>query len=66
MLIFRSADIFLLRELVSPAIEPPRIFRQAVLQCMFDVSPQNDGIQSALGRLLLHSILKQPLHVHRF
>lgn len=66
MFIFRNADIFSLRDLVSPAAEPPRIFRHAVLLWMFDVASQNDGIQSALGRPFLHPILKQPLHVQWF
>lgn len=50
---------------MSPATEPPRIFRQAVPQLMFDVS-WNDGIQSALGRTLLRLMLKHPLCVHCF
>lgn len=51
MLIFRNAGIFPLRVLVSPAAEPPRSFRHAVLLWMFDVVSQNDGIQSALGTI---------------
>lgn len=62
--IFRSADIFPVKDLVSPATEPPRIFRQAVLVWISDVASQNYGIQDALGRPFLHPILKQPLHVH--
>lgn len=48
--IFRSADIFPVKDLVSPATEPPRIFRQAVLVWISDVASQNYGIQDALGR----------------